>query len=591
MLFLSIPLLVMAATPSVHAEIFTVGIDPGGSCTHANLQAALDAASVGPGADEVRVTIGDGHTGPLRIRSGDIHVRGGYATCNAEEPSARSIVSGAGGKMMPVLDINPGPCSGSLPAIIRIEGFEFVNGPDHGLLIRGCSSVQLTRSRILENLAAFGAGIAIDGGSGGNTSLVVGDDVRIEGNRAASAGGGIYALAASVRLGGVGTVVRGNEVTGSDGVGGGIAIVGTTPLAESKLSIVSGGEAGDGIVSGNFAPVGGGLWILGNVSIEAYTTDPARPVRFSRNLASRGGAVSMDGVAGFAPQMIVVEGVIDANTADYGAALELKSGARFLMQALPAVHPADATSCNPGADCNRLRGNASLIEGVGATVVLMEGLSTATPTTARFTSVRIEDNDGDNLFAEPCIGNSCPTVSMEIVNSLLAGNTIRHVLHARGVARFSCNFCTLTNSTPSIQPLFRTSGNLTLSNSVIWEPGRPVIGGGVPSSVSAHALQLHERSAFPPLDFPPELDIEVGNPHFVATTFRDFRPGINSPLLDRAGVASSIPFDLDGRPRAVDQPGIPDRAGIVDLGAFEREDDGASSERVFADGFDPPGAP
>jgi hypothetical protein len=160
------------------------------------------------------------------------------------------------------------------------------------------------------------------------------------------------------------------------------------------------------------------------------------------------------------------------------------------------------------------------------------------------------------------------------------------LVEMRSGGDFACDLCTIADNGTNLAPLFDTNGDLSLTRSVIWEPGRDVIGGSTPSIITAFDLQLHDRSDFPLADYPPSTNIEVGDPRFEAAGAGDFRLGVNSPALDRSAASGLPEFDLDRNPRAVDQPGVPDRPGPVDLGAYERSDDGESSDAIFVDCFE-----
>jgi hypothetical protein len=153
-------------------------------------------------------------------------------------------------------------------------------------------------------------------------------------------------------------------------------------------------------------------------------------------------------------------------------------------------------------------------------------------------------------------------------------------------ARFGCDSCTIASLGTFSAPLFDMAGTLSLTRSIVWEPGRDIVGGRTPAIITAQDLLLHDRSDFPPVDFPAFSNITVGDPRFVAQGAGDFRLGVNSPALDRAADIGFPPTDLDGNPRAVDQPAVPDQPGPVDLGAYERADDGSSSDAIFSDGFE-----
>lgn len=577
----------LSAVPlSAAAAVYTVGNDADGSCTHAAIQAALDAAASTPEADEVRISKAVEYSGPLRVERGDVVIAGGYAGCSAISPSGLSVIRGTTGETFPVLAIDLGPCTAPVPPSMRVEGLELTLGSHQGVYVGGCIDLELARLHIHGNSASYGAGLAISGSGAANTRVTLGDAVRIDDNVAVQGGGGIYAYAASLRIDGAGTVVRANRVTAAEGFGGGIALFGGDASLPARASLVSSGEGGDGVVSHNAAAQGAGLHAGGHVIVEAYTGDRERPVRFDSNSAApngRGGAIRL---AGPDAHMLVVEGVIEANLAATGAAVALDGGAHFLMQALPQSHPADAVACVPATACNRISNHIATSGSGRGLVVAASGGAPAAPTSARLASVRIVGNAGDSLFNENCSGSSCPPLEFEVVNSLIAGNATRNVLDAPGVASFECDLCTLTGPSASTQPVFRTAGGLSLSRSVIWEPGRAVIGGLVPEYLNAIALQLHERSAFAPVDFPLESDIRVGDPRFASPMAGDYRPTADSPLLDRTWDSVTIRLDAGGSPRAIDQAGVPDLGGPVDVGAFERGPDDVLDERLYVDGFD-----
>lgn len=103
--------------------------------------------------------------------------------------------------------------------------------------------------------------------------------------------------------------------------------------------------------------------------------------------------------------------------------------------------------------------------------------------------------------------------------------------------------------------------------------GSDIMRGRPPSAVGAGSLPLHERADFQLIAF---RNIDVGDPRFVAPEAEDFRLGVNSPALSA--------FDLEGHPRAVDQSAVPDRYDVIDFGACERVDNGASGDTIFARG-------
>ncbi|MEO7757996.1 MAG: hypothetical protein ABIS07_15580, partial [Dokdonella sp.] len=441
-------------------------------------------------------------------------------------------------------------------------------------------------SLIADNVAVAGGGIAVFRQGDVMPMLFVGDDVRIE-NNSATNGGGIYVWSAYLRIGGSGTIVRANHVSGDDAGGGGIAVLGSDPPRQALVEIVSGGADGAGIISANHAELGGGLYLGNGSTVQLYTTDPTQPVRLDHNDALLGGAVFVSGTTGDAS---IVEGVIDSNTSSLGgAAVVAWDGGRFTMRSLTATGvPADAVTCETPGACNRVSGNvaASVAAPMPGAIALLDNGIGASRSEVHFQSTHLLGNSGSSLFADRCRSANCAPLLVEIGNSRIVANPGAARLLEMGSgsgSHFGCDLCTIAGFAASSEPLFDTNGELILSRSILWQPGRDIIGGRTPSYVGADSLQLHDRADFPSPAF---QNIEVGDPRFVAPETGDFRLGVNSPALDRADVSALPPFDLDGHARAVDQPAVPDRPGVADLGAYERADDGASSDTVFANGFD-----
>jgi hypothetical protein len=129
-------------------------------------------------------------------------------------------------------------------------------------------------------------------------------------------------------------------------------------------------------------------------------------------------------------------------------------------------------------------------------------------------------------------------------------------------------------------PLFDSAGVLDLMYSIIWAPGRDVIGGHVPSALLADHLLLHDATDFPLLP-----DIRTGNPRFVGPLAGNFRLVPLSPAIDSAPTVFDPPHDLAGSLRVVDIFDVSNDSGPMDLGAFELQRQ-KSNDFIFADGFE-----
>lgn len=81
-----------------------------------------------------------------------------------------------------------------------------------------------------------------------------------------------------------------------------------------------------------------------------------------------------------------------------------------------------------------------------------------------------------------------------------------------------------------------------------------------------------------PQDVPLGPTVLVAAPGFVASDDFHLRP--DSPAVDFARNLGNANVDLDGEPRGVDERGVPNRFGPVDLGAYELP------AGIFTDGFE-----
>jgi hypothetical protein len=575
------------------ANVYTVG--PGGGfvgCTHATVQAAVNAAAAHAGPDEIRISMGSGgYTNQaIVIDAQDVTLMGGFTSCDPFAPTGRTRLSGAGGVNAPVLKIQS---TTGVPVHVDIDRLELVDGDNlaqlsagGGLGISARGEVRVTNTRIANNRAWSGAGISIVGDLGDTaTRLIVGDNVQIEDNTGVAFGnngGGIDVYQAYLRLGGVDTVVRRNTV---DGAGAGLMIRGTAADRAASVDITSGGQGNDGILSHNTATsMGGGLFVGDYATVRAFTTDSARPVivAHNRSVGSYGGAVYARSATA---RVTFWESVVSENRAQQGGgAFIAEDGARIAMYSgRSAGAPAGTVACPSNDPCNVVYGHTSdFPDGV---VALVRNADPAAESSFEIDSGVIAGNVGSNLFSDRCGTPGQPELcgrpaSVYLSNTLVAPNfDAGSVLAVRYGADFGCDLCTIaSNGVGSTQPLFDTNGRLALTRSIVSQPGLDVIGGQVPSSLVAIALLLHDAS-----DFPVRPDIRVGDPRFLAQGAGDFRVAANSPALDSAGVADAPTLDLDGVTRVIDQPGVPNRLGPMDLGAYERAID---TDVIFVHAFE-----
>jgi hypothetical protein len=85
---------------------------------------------------------------------------------------------------------------------------------------------------------------------------------------------------------------------------------------------------------------------------------------------------------------------------------------------------------------------------------------------------------------------------------------------------------------------------------------------------------------------PPSATVVAGSPSFVSSGNNDYHLTCNSLGTDFASSSDHF-VDLDGNPRVVDLPFIPNRFGPQDLGALESPSDCVTIDPIFLGGFEP----
>lgn len=571
------------------AAILTVGISsPGAACTHGSLQAAIDTAAVTTGPDEIRIQqLAGGYLNQaVVVDNQSLSITGGFAVCDSATfpiaPVGRTILSGAGGPAAPVLWIKS---TAGLPVNVQLDRLELVGGDytndsGGGLRVEALGQVTLSHSRIANNAAFDGAGIAVlELTSAAGVSLLIGDDVQVEDNQASGMGGGIIVRGGFLRMGGTNTVVRRNAASRGGGVATWIGF-NTTGVTE----IVSGGEGADGIISNNTASaVGGGVWAGQMGAVRLFTTDAAQPVRIDHNQAKFGGGLASENGGAIRAWGIIIDSnlSVSANgTGAGGAAMVIGPSLLSLQPALFSGAPLGAVACAANNPCNAIIGNRALLNGqpgFGAVLAISNNDTNALASVS-LVATTVANNLGDSLFLGGPLTGGGPA-SISINNSRIGPNPdARKLLDTSWATQFGCNLCTITGTSSNVPPvgaLFSTNGDLLLASSIIWEPGRDLID-TMPSLLLAADLLLHNAS-----DFPAQTDIRVGDPQFVAPTLGDFHLAATSPALDSAPTTDVPELDLDGNPRVVDLVEIPNLGGSVDLGAYERP-----ADVLFRSGFE-----
>lgn len=313
----SLLVLVLARSAPGFAATFTVGADP--ACTHATLaQAVAAAAANGPAHDEIRLVAAPGLmlAAPLVIDQQSLAIIGGYATCDAAEPTGTTsyaLLAGDGFMVHGGNIDNGHEVSLSRIALVGEAGAKRL------LAIDGFVAVTLDQADLSGGHAVDGAGIHLVSPA----KLSLETDARIHHNVASNNGGGIYCgFAAKIALG-LATSIDANTA-GAAGGGAyldGCTLTATTGGAERTI----GGHYG---ITANTAGVaGGGVYgINGALVVLQGTLDPAR---LSENTADSGGGLALDGAATTAA---LANALVTANSATIrGGGFDLVNGAQLLM--------------------------------------------------------------------------------------------------------------------------------------------------------------------------------------------------------------------------------------------------------------------
>jgi hypothetical protein len=576
------------------AAIYCVG-GPGGGTTHGSIQAALNSAAANPGIDTIFVIRRDGiQAQGILIENQDVILSGAHVNCDPNEPLfEHTVLNASGGSMTSALIVRSTASSQFMH--VEISGFDIVggdaiNGSGGGLRVDGHVDLALSDLKISQSEASNGGGIAFYGTA--DASMQLGDRVEISNNLATQAGGGLAIFGGSVFVDGMNTSIHGNTAVRDGGgiflAGAGSANLAHLVLRRGRMADTSGGTIHE-IVDSNTSQLGdgGGIAAAAWSDVQGYSVDEYFPVWISLNSASQGGGIA---VLGETARVRLWNPVIQGNRANAGGgAVLVIDGGRFEMQDRnDPDRPPDALLCSGdgylGYFCLIANNIASTVAGdarPGAAVMMSHSAAVATPTRVVLAGARLLDNRGSSVFSDTCLSIECNTSSQLIIrNSLVAYHPETPVLAQityGGMLEILSSTITGTGAGPDARSVLQTSGNIAIRRSILWEPGRDLIGGLVPTSVIADEVLVSDAG-----DLGAQAHILVGDPVFVAAGGGDFHLAANSPAVDAATAHPGLQWDADGYPRQVDLPDRPNGLGAADLGAFERQ----LEDTIFANDFE-----
>lgn len=576
---------VALSTPAA-ASVYRVGSGPG--CTHASIQAAIDAAEASAAADDILISGASYANQTLVIDGahGALTLIGGYANCQSATPTpgSRTVVSGS--STQTTLTVLASPYVALLHLDIQNGHGATLGG---GIHVRGGNGgvLRLFNTLVRGNQADRGGGIAIENTDGAaapdRLELLLEGDSRVLSNAAGTSGGGINCQRASVTLRDTSHI----GLNTTDFYGGGIY------AQDCLISIGSRGLNGAVLWSNTATSKGGGLYVFGTATrADIYTADPLEPARVVGNGAGSGAGVAV--LAG--ASVTLHDAVIAGNTATHGGGAVSMEGdqdpnhdTHFAMQAWSAASPAGATACADAEACNLVRDNRAVSDsGVpqwGAAILMTSGQGRGQ---ANFRGTRIDRNEGRSLAVQNDDGtelvlDGALVVGNRVVAAVFDTQPIESpralVIRASTIADNDLGADAFVIVGPSVCAYIGGYIGTHVYRSIIRENGHALIHGDAPQSSCFVHLLGNDFGALPAA---PER--VVADPAFIDAANGDYRVSSASPALDFAP-AEAADATRDGGVRVFDLAYRTDLFGPQDLGAYEY-----ASDQLFADGFDSSGA-
>lgn len=576
-------LLLLVAAPAAHAQVFTVGPDPG--CTTSSIQAAINAASDNY---TIRITRGATYTAQALLITGkDLTLAGGYETCASAAPSGISTLSGQGGANDSVLTIRGGS-SVVLRDLAIVRGDEVYDGYGGGIDYRGFGDLILENVGVAQNYAGYGGGVSVIA-DGADVSFSIRQGTVIQLNTAQFSGGGVRTEGpVSTNMVEPDTSIYANEALGINptnnqpqyGNGGGLQVI-----ASGRAFIGSPGYANFGAIANNRARYGGGIAIDGSEStpfsayVSIFSTDSARPTRISGNRATQtGGGIHLlpeysGQIDNFFSRAILClwDARIEDNRAQQGAAIygdsdlgtfgaDLGSGVYMNRSETAgdcAQPPGFAERC-ASPPCTVFAGNRAVDandQRTNGAVVLLQ----------YYANFRLRNAVFRNNVATEAIRVFGPFShafeQLLVVDNDLAGPAIRL---EDSLIRTFLRDSTIANNTMASSPVVSINGDVTLERFLVAQPGRTVLAtNGSRTIVDVLANEIASLGGGP--------EAQLGIPRFTDPAHGDYMPIAASAAVDFATQTGATQPDLLGAAREVDLPLKADLRGTRDAGAIERQ--------------------
>ncbi len=537
-LSLALPLLLVA-----ESAFAWVGVGPDASCEVRTIQAAIDRiiAREGQGdfVDPLIVVAGGQFNEALRINATGITgpnravltIIGGYdAGCNAPVFGNTTTINAAN-RSAAELTIS-GVIDLSLDSLQLTGANTTKNGG--GIVFGGGGTLNVTNVTIFGNHAGYGGGIFANGQSPLEITLHL--PTLIYNNSADHAGGGIRIQGQAQLVMQDGSEIHNNSVNVNDleGAGGGLQV-----LSPARADINS------AVISNNSAKYGGGVSVNGSLATVIFGTGPGGPPTriYSNTAANTGGGLFVSKGAA----VLCGKCQINGNAAQEGAATYVDVNGGGLAINRGTVN---------GNVARTLNGNAT------------NGSALLTQTNAGFGIYKTEvrGNSGGHVYRGFATGGASGNGPAFFADILIAENQVSDnlfVMDENGEA--DVRRTTVANNTIGGSSIFSVPGNFTLFDSIIWQFEKTTLAGHI--SGDTRGLNIGDVITTETASLSGWHGILNADPRFAAPNSGDYHLTVFSPALDYSGSLPDV--DLDGFPRTVDLPYVPNRDGALDLGAYE----------------------
>jgi hypothetical protein len=596
-----------ATTP----DVFSVGnTATDASCNYGSIQAAITAATCPAGTKIILNKSGLNPNGDytnqhLLIQNKNITLVG-----RANTPKCNSLQAVCGVNfpcpIAPLRTIEGNiKVRGTSNVVIQYLTITKGNGvaDSHGTTYGGgidyaaTGDLDIETSTIEDNTANNGGGIRFQG-YGGHADLYLHSHTQIDNNQATNGGSG-----GGIRIEGDATLHADEpNITIHDNVaadkGGGIAIVGPAYAHVGSIGDFFFGRVG--VLYTNHANYGGGIAVIaqstGSAGVDLFATDPANPVLIEDNTAYQGAGggiylvpyiyTQAGGAIPINVAVLHMEGAhIDGNAAKEGAGIyaDVNSTFAFVDYAYAGgeVDMYSGGSCAAGQECNTVSDNRAVTLDSSLNEVPTAGSAILIQTNGVFNAqqlamrgnqgahaIRVADSLHENLHLYTC---------------LLADNQASAELVTFGSASASVNQCTIAGNEIGGASVAYAETGFSMTNSIVEQGSLPAVhyvGSGA-------GLTLDYLLLSPTAPYIGATNSIVADDGFVDAANGDYHLLHTSRAVDVAPAGDAADRDLDKRPRDQDLPGVANRAGPRDLGAYELQLGVCdASDTIFCNGFE-----